>query len=139
MSTQTNPVGKTKGAGWEIGARRTYPVVSEQAWNYLFSSEGIRTWLGEVKPETLESGKEFTTSDGLEGKITVFKPNSHIRMKWHPRHWDNVSSVQIRVIPSGEKTTISFHQEKMADEDQRKTMKIYWSNILNQLSREFSS
>jgi hypothetical protein len=41
-----SPVGKTKGAGWQIGVSRTMRVDPDEAWNFLVSSAGLEIWFG---------------------------------------------------------------------------------------------
>src|SRR3954451_16557099 len=99
-------VGQTQDAGFQIGVRRTFAVPVETAWKFLFSEKGLTMWLGKISRENFELGKTYKTPE-TEGKVTVFKPNSHIRLTWKPKYWANSSALQIRVIPSREKTTIS--------------------------------
>jgi len=137
--TKQKPMGLTKSAGFQVGARKTFPVSIEIAWNFLFSKKGLKIWLGQADPETFDTNKIFETSDGLVCKIKVLKANSHIRLNWKPKHWDNNSTLQIRVIPNKNQTTISFHQEHLENEVQRTEMKNYWKKILDQLSYEFKN
>jgi hypothetical protein len=46
-------------------------------------------------------------------------------MTWKKPGWENRSTVQVRVIDNGEKSIVSFHQEKLQDADQRAGMKEY--------------
>ncbi len=48
-----------------------------------------------------------------------------------------MSTVQIRVIGRGRnKTTISFHQEKLTDSKQRAEMKKYWKEKIEKITSE---
>ena len=76
------------------------------------------------------------TKEGIEGKVTIFKPYSHIRLTWKPKNWTTFSSLQIRVIDSKGKSTISFHQDKLLDSQQRAEMKIYWSKVIAKIGSE---
>ena len=120
---KTKVVGQTKDAGFQIGVRKTFAVPVETIWNFLISEKGLCTWLGNVSLENFELGKPYKTEEEIEGKVNVFKPNSHIRLTWKPRHWTNTSALQIRAIPNKDKTTISFHQDKLLDSKQRAEMK----------------
>ena len=128
-------IGKTKDAGFQFGIRKTYPLSSDDMWNFLFSEKGLKIWLGKLDRE-LELKKEFKTKKGVSGYVRVFKRNSHIRINWQKKNWTNSSTVQLRVIGNIEKTTISFHQEKLIDSKQREEMKIYWNKIMNKISME---
>ena len=127
---KTKVVGQTRHAGFQIGVRKTVAVPAETVWNFLFSEEGLTTWLGKISLENFELGKPFKTEEEIEGKLKVFKPNSHVRLTWKPKHWTNTSALQIRVIPSKEKTTISFHQDELLDSQQRDEMKKYWDEVI---------
>ena len=130
---KTKIVGQTKDAGFQIGVRKTFDVPAETSWDYLFSEAGISTWLGNVHLEALELNKAYKTKEGIEGKVTVFKTGSHIRLTWKPKHWENTSFLQIRVIPGKGKTTISFHQDKLLDSQQRDEMKKYWDAVIQKI------
>ncbi len=86
----------------------------------------------------LELNKTYKTKDGIEGKIKILKPLSHIRLTWKKKNWINISTVQIRVINAKDKTTISFHQEKLLDSAQRDEMKNHWANIMDRLSKKLT-
>ncbi|MEM7106771.1 MAG: ATPase [Bacteroidota bacterium] len=106
-----NPVGKTKDVGFQFGLQRTFSVSKQHAWDFMFSNIGLEIWLGELKTE-LEPKKNYRTKAGIEGFVSVFKPNSHIRMHWKKEDWGNISIVQVRIIGKGKnRTVISFHQE----------------------------
>ena len=128
-------VGQTKNVGFQFGIRRTFPISTEMAWQYLFSDKGLNTWLGKLTTE-FELKKEFQTKDGVLGFVRIFKPNSHIRLNWKRKEWENLSTVQIRVIGNKNKVTISFHQEKLYDSKQRDEMKEYWNKIIDEISKE---
>jgi uncharacterized protein YndB with AHSA1/START domain len=128
-------IGKTKDVGFQFGIRKTIPVSSEKVWEFLFSEKGLKIWLGNLKSE-LKLNTQFETENGVNGLFRVLKPNSHFRMRWKPKHWKNRSTVQIRVIPNTEKTTIAIHQENLLDYEQREEMRKYWGLVMNQLVHE---
>ena len=92
----------------------------------------MKIWLGELEDE-LEIEKSYKTKGGIEGLVRVFTPYSHSRMNWKKRNWKNISTVQVRVIGNQEKATISFHQEKLLDENQREEMKLYWNKKMTKI------
>ena len=128
-----NQVEKTKDVGFQFGIRKTIPVSTEKVWDFLFSENGLKIWLGNLKTE-LELKKEFKTENGIKGLIRVFKPNSHIRLNWKPKTWENMSTAQIRVIGNENKTTIAIHQEKLLNSEQQNEMKEYWTNKIEKLT-----
>jgi len=128
------PVGQTHDAGFQMGVRKTVPGNTQDIWDFLFSEEGLGIWLGEIDPDELVIRKEFSLSNDVTGKITVFEPYSHLRMSWKKKGWINTTRLQIRVIGSGEeRTVISFHQEMLTGPEQREQMKAYWENTLSSI------
>ena len=130
-----NQIGKTKDVGFQFGIRKTFPVSTEKVWDFLFSENGLKIWLGRLKSE-LEIKKEYETENGTKGLVRVFKANSHIRLSWKPKNWENMSTIQIRVIGNQEKTTIAIHQEKLLNSEQRAEMKEYWNEIMKNIEIE---
>jgi len=104
-------IGKTKDVGFQFGIRKTFTISTENVWGFLFSEKGLKIWLGKLNNE-LEIKKEYETENGITGLVRVFKANSHIRLNWKAKTWENMSTVQIRVIGNKSKTTIAIHQEK---------------------------
>lgn len=128
------PVGKTKDAGWEIGVRRTLPISVEEAWELLVTQPGMGYWLGNDAELCFEKGSAFHTEEGNVGKIKSYAEGKLIRLSWQPRDWTFPSTLQVRVIPSKTKATISFHQERLTDGEQRERMRAHWTEVLDQLS-----
>ncbi|MBD3276113.1 MAG: ATPase [Candidatus Marinimicrobia bacterium] len=130
-------IGKTKDAGYQFGIRRTFSHRADTMWDFLFSESGLQIWLGELQTR-FEIKKEYKTDDGVEGVVRVFKPYSHTRLTWKKPGWENHSTVQVRVIDKGEKSVVSFHQEKLLNPDQRSEMKKYWSSRMQEIIDELS-
>lgn len=129
-------VGKSKDAGYMFGLRKTFPIALEEAWDFMFSDKGLQIWLGEISADEIEIGKAMDLSNGLLGRFTVFKPFSHIRMTWINNSWENSTRFQLRIIPSKQKTVISFCHEMLQDQAQRQEVKIYWNEVMEKLSKE---
>jgi uncharacterized protein YndB with AHSA1/START domain len=126
--------GLTKTAGYEIGVRRTLDLPIDKAWDYVFGGAGLARWLGNVVQGAFAPGHGFLLDDGTEGRVTVWTQLSHIRLQWRKQGWENTSIVQVRILTAaGNKTTVSFHQEKLADANQRAQMKAYWQEKINNL------
>ena len=60
---QDKIIGQKKDAGFQIGVRKTFDVSIEIVWNFLLSSKGISTWLGEINEATLEEKQNYKTKD----------------------------------------------------------------------------
>ena len=63
-----NQVGKTKDVGFQFGIMKTFSVSSEKVWDFLFSENGLKIWLGNLKNE-LEIKKEYETENGMKSRI----------------------------------------------------------------------
>ncbi|PKO16571.1 MAG: ATPase [Chloroflexi bacterium HGW-Chloroflexi-10] len=126
-------VGKTKDRGFQIGVRKTFPISLEQAWKLIVSPEGIRLWLGDVDDFYLVKGHIYQTRDGASGKVGVVNFRENIRLTWQPPQWSQASTIQVRVIPSRNKTVIGFHQEQLAGPLEREQMRQRWARVLDEL------
>ena len=131
---RSKPVGLTKDAGYQVGARRTFPVACEEAWDFLTGEKGARIWLGVSSPFSFAKGSRYELDDGTTGIIRVYKPYSHMRLTWQPPGWSKASVIQLRVIEHGdEKTVVAFHQEHLPNGEEREKRKVYFQQVLDQL------
>ncbi len=73
--------GQTNDVGFQFGIRKTIIFSTEKVWGFLFSENGLKIWLGNLRNE-LELKKEFEIRNGITGLVRVFKLNSHIRLNW---------------------------------------------------------
>lgn len=128
-------VGQTADTGFQIGARRTLPIAPEEAWRLVTSPEGVRAWLGDARGFAVEKGAEYSTANGAVGVVRVAKPGSHLRVTWQPPGWVRASTIQVRVIPAGEKTTISLHQEHLPGAADREERRRFFQAALDALER----
>ncbi|MDQ2807503.1 MAG: SRPBCC domain-containing protein [Chloroflexota bacterium] len=128
-------VGQTRDVGFEIGARRTLPLAPDAAWRLLLSPAGLACWLGAGAALPLTPGTRYALADGAIGEVRVYQPGSHLRLTWQPPGWVRPSTVQVRVLPSGERTTIAFHQEHLPDAAARAARSAYYSAALDGLER----
>ncbi|MEZ4671984.1 MAG: SRPBCC domain-containing protein [Anaerolineae bacterium] len=133
-----SPVGKTKDQGWEIGVRRTFSISPARAWLLLMTQPGLSLWLGQGIEPAFKKGLVYETTDGTTGDVRSYGEGSFIRLRWQPRGWDTASTLQVRVLPAKTGTTISFHQERLQDGDQREAMRQHWSTVLDQVGELFS-
>jgi len=134
MEVSSHVVGQTQTRGFQIGVRRTFPLNLTAAWALITSPIGLAIWLGEIKaPMNLDDN--FSTINGEHGEIKVYKENSHIRLTWKPDRWSSTSTIQVRVIPNEEKTTISFHQENLPGPKEREERYAHFKNSLDKLEQ----
>lgn len=136
MAQTPKPVGLTKDVGYQVGVRQTLAIAFDQVWDFIFSKKGLAIWLGQFDINLLESKNSFSTLDGIKCRVSVFKPHSHIRLKWQPKHWHNNSTLQLRVIQKQKKTIISIHQEHLTNQHQRTEMKAHWKGVIDLLVNE---
>jgi uncharacterized protein YndB with AHSA1/START domain len=128
--------GLTKATGYQVGARRSLPIKLEAAWELLISPAGVVLWLGEPEALRWEPGAPYRLADGTTGVIRVFKPNSHVRLTWQPPGWARPATIQVRVIPSGDRTVFAFHQEHLPDAAARSERRARFKAALEALSQE---
>lgn len=126
-------IGLTRTAGYQVGARRSFPVRLEEAWRFLTSAEGVKLWLGHAPRGGLEPGKSFTLRDGARCAVRVFSPNHHLRITWHPPGWARSSTLQVRVIPQARGTTIAFHQEHLPSAQHRADRRRHFGQVLDEI------
>lgn len=137
MKELKKSIGQTKDSGWQFGLRKTFDLPQKDLWDFMFSDEGLNVWLSPVEGE-LETDKAFQTREGLEVKMKLLKPYSHVRMTWKKKGWDHDSNLQVRVLASGKKATISFHHDKLINQDERVEMSIYWNKKMLEIGEALS-
>lgn len=125
-------VGKTADVGYQIGVRRTLPCGQEELWSLLLSPAGLSAWLGGAIE--LEDGARYALDNGTTGQVRVYKPWSHIRLIWRPQGWARPSTLQVRVTAASRGTTLSFHQDYLADGATRTAMKAHWEGVIERLA-----
>ena len=135
MENSNRPVGLTKDAGYQIGVRRTLPIHLEDAWRVLTSPVGVQIWLGAVSKLDFAEGARYELSDGSSGEIRVFSPNSHLRITWQPQGWSRAATIQLRVIPKGDKTVVAFHQEHLPGPKERAERREHYKAAPDNLER----
>ena len=113
------PTGLTKDAGWQIGVSRTLPCSLEEAWALLTSDEGRAVWQA--------------PDDGTAGEVRSLRPLDRMRLTWTPAGWDHDTTVQVVVRPAKNGTSIRFHQERMANADERERQRTHWAAVLDRL------
>jgi uncharacterized protein YndB with AHSA1/START domain len=131
---EERPIGKTKDVGWEIGVRRTLPVEYTAAWKLITSGEGLSIWLGRGAEVGLSKGAVYELADGTTGEVRVFKPDSHLRITWHPPGWPRPSTIQVRVLPNSDRTVVAFHQEHLPGPDEREARRAFFKAALDELA-----
>jgi uncharacterized protein YndB with AHSA1/START domain len=127
------PVGKTKDAGWEIGVSRTLPVPAARVWEVLTSVEGTELWLGSGVTWPARQGDPYELDDGTVGQVRGFRPLERIRLTWQPPDWDHEAVVQLALSDRGDRTRLTFHQERLADADERERQRAHWAAVMDRV------
>lgn len=130
------PTGLTKDAGWQIGVSRTLAVPLEHAWDHL-TGAGTATWLGgRVRlPET--AGEEVATPAGV-GELRSHRPLDRVRLTWRPTGWDHETTLQVAVTGRDGRTTIRFHQDRLADAEERERQRAHWRAVMDRIAAELA-
>ena len=126
-------VGQTADAGYQIGVQKTLPIPHELAWDLFVLGPGRDIWLGETQPFDLRKGEEYVTSSGVNGEVRSVAPGQRLRLTWSHPDLAQPSTLQLYLTPSGEKTSVRFHQEKLSSQDERERMRQHWRDVLRQL------
>ena len=114
---------KSKDLGFQVSVTKTFNVSTELIWEFILSAKGISIWLGEINFDDFEIQKPFLTTNGIEGKLTVFVPNCHLRFKWKPRNWEKQSTVELRVTNSKGKARLIFHHTQFFKIEQQEELR----------------
>lgn len=114
-------IGLTKDAGWQFGIRKSVPLNANKVWDFMFSENGTKLWL-----------------KGADKEFSTFKNLSHIRTKWILKDWTNEATLQMRLLSNKDKTTIAFHIDKLLNENQREEVKTYWTEMLEDITKELN-
>ena len=130
-----DPIGLTRDSEWQIGVRRTIPVSVEKLWEMIISKKGIAIWLGAGPEFKFQVGEEYILTDGTEGRIRVYHPYSHLRISRQPvdPSYDHPALIQIRILASGVKSVLAFHEEHLPSESERQKRKTFYLGVVDQI------
>ena len=126
-------VGQTSGAGFQIGVQKTLPTPGDKAWKLLTDGPGLATWLGETDALEFRKGEEYVTSDGCWGEVRSSSAGHRIRLTWGSPLLERPSTLQVMLVPGGEKTSVRFHQEGLSNVEERERMREHWRKVLERL------
>ncbi|MGW4895172.1 SRPBCC family protein [Kitasatospora sp. NPDC004240] len=138
MTDGTRPVGLTRDAGFEIGVSRTLPHPPEAVWELLTSARGTALWLGPGARLATEPGGPVTADDGSTGELRSLHPGARIRLTWRPPGRTGPTTVQLTVTPNGGRTVLRFHQERLADPEERSRQREHWRAVMDAVAAELA-
>ena len=126
-------VGQTADASYQIGVQKTLPIPRDLAWGLLVAGPGRDIWLGEAGPLELRKGEKYRTTEGVWGEVRTLAPGQRVRLTWSHPDLSKPSTLQVTLVPSGEKTSVRFHQERLSSPDERERMRHHWREVLRKL------
>ncbi len=125
------PTGRTRDAGWQIGVARTLRAAPDQVWDLLTSPRGLAMWLGPGADIGTERGDPWRSDDGAHGEVRSHHPGDRIRVTCRPPGWDHDTTVQVVVVPASDgRTSLRFHQERLAGADERARQREHWRAVM---------
>jgi len=95
-------------------------------------------WLGDIKGFKLQKGYFYETVDKTTGEIRSVVPAQRLRLTRKPEAWEKTSTLQVLIIPTGDKTAIRFHQENLSSAEKREEMREFWQRALGELAKLLS-
>ena len=125
-----------KDLGFQVSVSKVFSVRTETMWEFLLSKTGIDIWLGDIALDDFELQKPFVTSEGIEGKLTVFVPDCHLRFKRKPKHWEKPATVELRVTNTKGKASVIFHITSFFKIEQREELRAYYKNVVSKMLTE---
>jgi hypothetical protein len=147
--------GQTQDGLFQIGVSKTINAPAADVWKVLQSRWGISLLTDSAVAEGIaRDNSSASAPDGLgaleflKGKsvsgirlsTTTFESGSHVRMQWQRPDWSNHSILQVRVMPKTEsKTILSFHQEKLPTQHDRREMREYWQHVAGLICKSISN
>jgi uncharacterized protein YndB with AHSA1/START domain len=131
------PVGLTRDAGWNAGARRTIPERADVVWHALLS-EALPLWFGTVdEPLELLRGAAYRTREGTTGEIRSAQPGRRVRFTRSIDGGDESTTVQLTVVPAATGAIIAFHEERLAGPEERAESIREWRAALDRIAAAF--
>ena len=126
-------VGQTSEGGYQIGVQKTLPLASETAWGLLTEGPGRDIWLERAQGITFQPGEHYQAGEAIWGEIRTVAPGQRIRLTWHSPDLARPSTLQVTVVPSGDRASVRFHQEGLSSLEEREQMREHWRQALEQL------
>ncbi|MFD0348192.1 SRPBCC domain-containing protein [Kitasatospora aburaviensis] len=114
------------------------PHPPEAVWSLLTSPEGAALWLGPGARLTDRVGGRLTAADGSGGELRSLHAGSRIRLTWQPAGRSGSTTVQVTVTPSGSGTVLRFHQERLADPEERSRQREHWRAVIDAVAAELA-
>jgi uncharacterized protein YndB with AHSA1/START domain len=128
-------VGRTRGAGWQIGVSKTMDRPVETVWDFITSPAGVAIWLGEGVTVLPERGAGYETTTGVRGETRGFRELDRVRLTWQPPNWTHDTTLQLTVSPAGDgRARLVVHQERLADAAEREQQRRHWQAVITAIA-----
>lgn len=127
-------VGQTSAGGYQIGVQRTLPLPADTCWNLVMGEPGRAIWLGIVDNLLLQQGEQYQTREGPWGEVRSVLAGQRVRLTWHSPELAGPSTLQVTITPSGDRSSVRFHQERLSGLEEREQMRARWRKALDGLS-----
>jgi uncharacterized protein YndB with AHSA1/START domain len=128
-------VGRTRGAGWQIGVSKTMDRPVETVWDFITSPAGVAIWLGEGVTVLPERGAGYETTTGVRGETRGFRELDRVRLTWQPPNWTHETTLQLTVSPAGDgRARLVVHQERLADAAEREQQRRHWQAVITAIA-----
>lgn len=125
-------LGETKGAGFEFGISRTFPIAPERAWELLTAGIGLEAWAGDQVEVEMRKGasqqwqgkrvevRGFT--EGIRVRLAITEPGVPAR------------TIQMSVVPgAGGRAAVRFHEENLPGLAARRRAERKWLTIMDEV------
>lgn len=132
-------LGQTADAGFQLGAQKTVPISPSELWDFIFSPDGLRLWLGQTTDFKLVKGATYSLLDGTRGEVRAIDEGKRVRLTWQPIDWLHPSTLQLYFLPTPGGTSLRVHHEKLADQKTRQDMVRHWRATLTALTEAVSA
>lgn len=129
------PTGLTKDAGWEIGVSRTLDHPVEAVWRLLVSPAGLAVWLGGGVDFQGHQSEPYRTTEGVHGELRSYRPGDRVRLTWQSATWTHDSTVQVALQAKGDRSVVRFHQERLANAEERRRQRAHWQGVIGKFTR----
>jgi len=125
------PVGLTEDVGWEIGVSRTLDAPLEAVWDLLVSPAGADLWIGAGASIPLTKGERYATAAGDHGELRGRIDRERIRVTQQRPDREGPTTMQFALRANGGRTRVTFHEEHLADADEREARRAHWKAVMD--------
>lgn len=122
-------LGQTADAGYQIGVQKTINLPADILWKEMLLGSLLPIWLNDSSNFKPEVGYKFIAGS-ISGEVRTLDERKKIRMRYQDAKNQKPTTLQLYFMPSGQdKTSLRFHQEKLASQKERQRMKEYWQEV----------